>query len=253
MSLPVHKQRRGTAANMAAANELPAPGQIYFELDTNRVKIGDGTTRYNDLPYLDLKSISQLPGLQAALDGKVASTDPRLTDARSPTAHDHDALYYRDAEVDSLLAAKVGQDDARLTNSRTPTSHAASHAAGQADEITPAAIGAAPSSHTHDDRYFTETEVTSKIAASEAWSINTFLPYTGLSAVLTNGYYSKTDTDTLLAGKQNTGNYIVEGDARLTNSRTPTSHAASHAAGQADAITPAAIGAAPSTHNHDDR
>ena len=123
MSQPVHKQRRGTAAAMAAANELPAAGQIYFELDTNRVKIGDGTRRYNSLPYLDLKAIEQLPGLQEALDSKVNLTDPRLTDARSPTAHGHNDLYYTEVEIDALLTTKVNEGDARLTDARPPTTH----------------------------------------------------------------------------------------------------------------------------------
>jgi hypothetical protein len=38
---------------------------------------------------------------------------------------------------------------AALTNARTPTAHASSHASGGSDAITPSAIGAAASSHTH--------------------------------------------------------------------------------------------------------
>ena len=57
--MPIIQQRRGTAAVLAASNETPLPGQIYFETDTNRVKIGkldsqgNGIT-YNDLPYLNI-------------------------------------------------------------------------------------------------------------------------------------------------------------------------------------------------------
>lgn len=39
-------------------------------------------------------------------------------------------------------------DDARLTNSRPPQGHKATHAAGGADALTPAAIGAAAANHT---------------------------------------------------------------------------------------------------------
>lgn len=40
-------------------------------------------------------------------------------------------------------------DDSRFTDARTPTSHASSHASAGSDPITPGAIGAATSSHTH--------------------------------------------------------------------------------------------------------
>lgn len=67
----VLQQRRGTAAAMAAANETPADGQIYYETDSNRIKVGNGTTPYNSLPYLRTEyALSDIAGLQAALNAK---------------------------------------------------------------------------------------------------------------------------------------------------------------------------------------
>lgn len=54
--------RRGTAAALAAANEVPLSGEIYKELDTGREKTGDGTTHYNDLPY-SIPGPSSISGL----------------------------------------------------------------------------------------------------------------------------------------------------------------------------------------------
>lgn len=52
---------------------------------------------------------------------------------------------------------------------------------------------------------------------------------------------------TAVHGIANTANLVVTTDPRLTNSRTPTAHAASHAAAGSDPVTPAAIGAYPAT------
>jgi hypothetical protein len=72
--MAVFKQRRGTSAALAAANETPAAGQIVIETDTNRLKVGDGVTPWNSLGYINNDIIiGDVAGLQAALDGKQAS------------------------------------------------------------------------------------------------------------------------------------------------------------------------------------
>lgn len=45
------QQRRGTSEQWTLANPILAPGEIGFETDENRFKIGDGTNRWNTLPY----------------------------------------------------------------------------------------------------------------------------------------------------------------------------------------------------------
>lgn len=44
--------RRGTAAEWTSANPTLAAGEVGFETDTNRVKIGDGITPWNTLDYI---------------------------------------------------------------------------------------------------------------------------------------------------------------------------------------------------------
>ena len=45
--------RRDTAANWASSNPVLLEGELGIELDDsrNRIKIGDGTTAWNSLPY----------------------------------------------------------------------------------------------------------------------------------------------------------------------------------------------------------
>lgn len=45
--------RRGTSSAWASVNPILMAGEPAFELDTNKLKVGDGTTPYNDLPYIN--------------------------------------------------------------------------------------------------------------------------------------------------------------------------------------------------------
>jgi hypothetical protein len=45
------QQRRGTAAEWTSANTVLSAGEIGFETDTSKFKIGDGSTAWNSLPY----------------------------------------------------------------------------------------------------------------------------------------------------------------------------------------------------------
>jgi len=70
----------------------------------------------------------------------VVTSDSRLSDARTPTAH---ASSHESGGADALTLAPnqitgtaVVDSDSRLTDARTPTAHAASHGSGQSDEIT---------------------------------------------------------------------------------------------------------------------
>lgn len=49
--MTIIKERRGTAAALASANPVLAEGQWCQEKDTGKVKLGNGTTAWLDLPY----------------------------------------------------------------------------------------------------------------------------------------------------------------------------------------------------------
>ena len=43
--------RGGTAADLTSVNLLPARREIVVEVDTGRIKVGDGVRKWNELPY----------------------------------------------------------------------------------------------------------------------------------------------------------------------------------------------------------
>jgi len=52
--------RRGTASQWTAANTLLAQGEIGLELDTNKIKVGDGTTSWNSLGYYGAGGVTSI-------------------------------------------------------------------------------------------------------------------------------------------------------------------------------------------------
>lgn len=105
--------------------------------------------------------------------------------------------------VGTTAGTVAAGDDSRLSNARTPTAHKTSHATGGSDALTASDIGAAASSHTH-----AATDITSGTLDI---------------ARIPTGTSSSTVT--------------IGNDARLSDSRTPTSHAASHKTGGSDPLS----------------
>lgn len=80
-----------------------------------------------------------------ALTAVVQTTDPRLTDARTPTVHapshaagGSDPVTIAESQVTNLvadLAGKASTTDPRFTDARTPTAHAPTHKSGGTDAI----------------------------------------------------------------------------------------------------------------------
>lgn len=89
---------------------------------------GGGVTDHNALSGrsdADQHPIGAVTGLQSALDGKADVSD--IPD----------------------ISGLVGTTDPRLSDARTPTAHTTSHATGGTDALTAADIGAAEETHDH--------------------------------------------------------------------------------------------------------
>lgn len=112
-----------------------------------------------------------------------------------------------------------------------PAAHKATHATGGTDALTASDIGAAAASHSHGN-----------VTNAGAIGTTANLPViTGASGVLQAGAFGTT-ANTFCQGN----------DARLSDARTPTSHASTHQTGGADAINPVIVTPASLSGNQND-
>jgi hypothetical protein len=86
--------RRGTASEWTTSNPVLSAGELGFETDTTKFKIGDGTTNWNGLNYLDYTD-QRVDDRIAAAD-VVVSEDVRTIVALTQAEYD---LLTSDAET----------------------------------------------------------------------------------------------------------------------------------------------------------
>jgi hypothetical protein len=172
----------------------------------NTDTVSRGNHVHNMPTYTDVGAAPATGISPSAITGTaVVTSDARLSDARTPTAH---KVSHSTGGTDALVASDIGAApatgispsaitgtavvtaDSRLSDARTPTAHKASHSTGGSDALVASDIGAAPAS--------------------------------GISPSAI------------------TGTAVVTADSRLSDARTPTAHAASHQTGGSDALTLAA-------------
>lgn len=153
--------RRDSSANWTSYNPTLAEGEIGLELDTNKFKIGTGTTAWNDLDYASA-SINAIAPLAYAEETEELTLNygSGLTSSSGTLTVDF-----------GTVSGKVVQgDDSRLSDARTPTAHKTTHYTGGSDALTAADIGAATSGHNHSGTYEPSGTVSSAITAHESAS-----------------------------------------------------------------------------------
>lgn len=121
------QQRRGTAAQWTGANPILAAGEIGFESDTSKFKIGDGVNHWDDLIYYasaeELSSIIDgAPDLLNTLNELAAALgdDPEVltTIANNLDAHSSDTTSVHGIANTALLATQSAVDSS-ITTART--------------------------------------------------------------------------------------------------------------------------------------
>ena len=147
------QQRRGTAAEWQSANTLLAEGEIGYETDTNKFKIGDGSTAWNSLGYF-VNAAAILDGAPETLDtlnelAAAINDNPNffqevtlssLIDVDTYDAIDGQALVYDQigdvwlpGTIDSL-PSQSGQSGKYLTTDGSTASWAEVSGGGTADD-----------------------------------------------------------------------------------------------------------------------
>jgi hypothetical protein len=131
------KLRRDAAADWTSQDPTLAQAEIGIETDTDKLKIGDGSTAWTglDYPYYLASEVD------TEIDTDI-STHAGDADAHHAESHNHDSLYYTEAEVDSISGVLSSEIDTDIST------HAGDADAHHAE------------SHNHDDLYYTEAEVT---------------------------------------------------------------------------------------------
>jgi hypothetical protein len=82
------QQRRGTASQWTSANPVLNAGEMGWESDTNKFKIGDGTNHWNDLDYFaDINStVNPAFGTSITFEGATADSYETILQVTDPTA-----------------------------------------------------------------------------------------------------------------------------------------------------------------------
>lgn len=182
----------------------------------------------------------------------VASDDPRLTDAREPTAHEHavgDVVGLAEA-----LASRVPDDDPRLTDSRAPQGGAGGVLAGQypnpgfaVDMATQAeldnavqtlndALSSKPDDAPNDGQAYArkgaawvpvvseaDGDVTGPASSTDG-HVAVFDGTTGRKIKSGGALGSAAARNVSAAGDAGTAEVVLGADSRLTDSRTPVPH-----------------------------
>ena len=95
------KLRRGTVTEWATTNPVLADGEPGIETDTGSLKVGDGVTQWNDLPYISSANT------RTSVVKTTASLENNARESGVMTLEDPDTTAYRVYRVSSDKACRL--------------------------------------------------------------------------------------------------------------------------------------------------
>lgn len=207
------QQRRGTAAQWTSANPVLAAGEIGFETDTNKFKIGNGSTAWTSLSYFVDGSaiIDGAPELLNTLNEVAAALgdDPAFftTVANNLSLHEADSTNVHGIANTALLATKSYADEA-AANAAAGIVDSAPNALNTLNELAAAL---------NDDSNFavTVTNSFSSVQNSISSLTTTVQGQANSIGVLEGNVISISNSLSVTQNNLNTTNTVVDG---LTNS-----------------------------------
>ena len=100
------QQRRDTAANWTSANPTLLAGEIGIESDTNKIKIGDGSTAWTSLGYRPWSQVSAYPLVNADIASAAAIVDTKLATIATAGKVSNSATTATNANTASAIVAR---------------------------------------------------------------------------------------------------------------------------------------------------
>jgi hypothetical protein len=209
--------RRGTAAEWASANPTLAAGELGYETDTTKFKLGDGTTDWTTLSYAGVTQAD----IEAAVEGVVGLAPENLNtlvELAAAIGDDSDFFNTVSATIDTHVDATTnvhGIADTSVleteTGAQTKANSAQANAASYTDNAIANLVASAPgtldtlnelAAALGDDPNFATT-----LATTLSEKIN-FVVDTGLNLTTAN---ATTELNTLYI-ESDTGGYVRVGD-----------------------------------------
>jgi hypothetical protein len=230
------QQRRGTAAQWTSTNSGNGPvlnaGEIGFEIDNNRFKIGDGVNHWVDLPYFaNNEAISDLidgaPQLLDTLNELAAAIgdDPDFftTVATNLSNHQSDTTNIHGIPDTAALATKTYADQAEADAISTAAADATTKAnAAQAAAISTAATDATSKANAAKSGAETTAaaDATSKANAAQSAAEATAASALSTHSADTTNIHGIADTSILVTttGEQTLTNKTITSPSGLTKS-----------------------------------